>query len=378
MRRTALYSMHRALGARLIGFGGWEMPLHYSSITDEHLAVRKASGIFDISHMGEIFIKGEGARAFTNSAFTNDSASLEVGQGQYSMLCNDAGGVIDDLYLFRIDTKHFLCIVNASRIESVWEWLHILRKRADFANDFADVSIENVSEKMSALAIQGPRSAAIFKSCFPQKSLCGRNVKQAAALKKNEIGGFESDGQKLWISRTGYTGEDGFEMFANHDCIVTLWRKIIDTGQSKGLQCIGLGARDTLRIEMAYPLYGCELSPNISPLQADLGSFVKLKKRTFVGRESLCKQKSEGLKRRSIALKMIGSAPPPRTGYAVKASGNAIGRITSGAFSPSLRAGIAMAFIDIGFAQTGKDLEIEIRGRSFPAIIVKKPFYKKT
>lgn len=374
LKRTSLYESHQKCGARLVEFGGWEMPVQYSSIIDEHHAVRRASGLFDISHMGEIFVTGREALAFVNHVLTNDARELELGQGQYTLLCNEEGGVVDDLYLFHIAESEYLLVVNASRIDAVDDWLAEIRSSGTWEN----LRVENRSDQLSAVAVQGPRVSDFIGDCVPGTSAGGRSGRKVTELLKNEIADFEHEGESLLVSRTGYTGEDGFEFVGTHSAIVSLWDRLLAEGHRGCLQPCGLGARDTLRTEMGYPLYGHELSETISPLEAGLGFFVKLGKGPFMGSEALQIQKTEGVARRSVAFKMVGKTPPPRPEYNVKAGGTPIGLTTSGSVSPSLKTGIGMALVEIDYAKSGTDLTIEIRGREFPALAVKKPIYSKS
>ena len=371
LKRTPLYDIHQSLGARLVEFGGWEMPVQYSSIIDEHLAVRKSSGLFDISHMGELFVSGSDALAFVNRVFTNDASCLADGEGQYTLLCNDAGGVVDDLYLFQLAEQSILLVVNASRISEVVAWLDTLQARFDFP----DLDVENRSDLLGAVAIQGPTVGSFIDECFSGGSVRGRSVDSVGGLKKNEIGDFRFDNSNVWISRTGYTGEDGFEIIAENDVIPQVWQRLMAKGHQGCLQPIGLGARDTLRTEMGYPLYGHELSETISPLEAGLGFFVKLTKDDFVGKSALGTQKAEGLKRRSVGFKMVGKAPPPRPGYSVVIDGKTVGETTSGTVSPSLKGGIGLALVKTDIAKIGVEFSLEIRGRSYPAVSAKKPLH---
>ena len=371
LKKTALYDVHESLGARLVEFGGWEMPVQYSGIIDEHLAVRKSSGLFDISHMGEIFVSGSNALRFVNYALSNDAGTLAVGEGQYTIMCQHDGGVVDDLYVFRVDDDRFLLVVNASRIEAGFSWLESLRDGLDWG----DFELSNQSDALSAVAVQGPRVIDFIATCIPGASVGGTTVDTVTQLEKNAIGQFSFGETTIWVSRTGYTGEDGFEVIAANDDIASVWRTLMAEGHQGCLQPIGLGARDTLRTEMGYPLYGHELSESISPLEAGLGFFVKLGKDDFVGHSALVKQKSEGLKRRSVAFKMTSKSPPPRPEYSVWMGEERVGETTSGSVSPSLKTGIGMALIDASKAKSGLEISIEIRGRRYSAIKVKKPIY---
>jgi aminomethyltransferase len=377
MKRTPLFAAHQRLGGKLIEFGGWEMPVQYTSITDEHLAVRKAAGIFDISHMGEILVGGPQAEAFLNSALTNDARKLPAGQGQYTLMCNERGGVVDDLYAYRLSSEGYLLIVNASRIEADAAWLE--RRLAAF--DRRDgVRLQNVSDATGAVAVQGPRVAEFIARCFPAASIGGTAVRTVAELKKNQIAKFMFEGREIWISRTGYTGEDGFEIVAPAEIIEAVWNRLFSAGQSHGLKPAGLGARDTLRTEVCYPLYGHELDENTTPVEAGLGFFVALDKGEFAGRQVLADQKANGADRKLAAFKMTEKSAPPRPHYtiwSVGTSGARLGEVVSGTQSPSLGIGIGMGYVPAETAKTGTPLEIEIRGKRAAAVVVPRPIYRK-
>ena len=273
MKRTPLYAAHQRLGGKLIEFGGWEMPVQYTSITDEHLAVRKAAGLFDISHMGEVLISGAGAEAFLNQTLTNDIRKLAAGQGQYTLMCNERGGVIDDLYAYRLTDCEYLLIINASRIDTDVAWLE--RQLAAFPRG-SEVKFQNTSDTTGAVAVQGPRVVEFIGSFCHGPSTGGTPVARVTDLKKNQAGRFSFAGQPIWISRTGYTGEDGFEIVAPGQHIEAIWNQLLAAGRPYGLKPAGLGARDTLRTEVCYPLYGHELDENTTPIEAGVGFFVTL------------------------------------------------------------------------------------------------------
>jgi len=377
MKRTPLYAVHQRLGGKLIEFGGWEMPVQYTSITDEHLAVRKAAGLFDISHMGEVLISGAGAEAFLNQTLTNDIRKLAPGQGQYTLLCNERGGVIDDLYAYRLAAQEYLLIINASRIEADVAWL--ARQLAAFAGR-GEAKLENASDALGALAVQGPRVVEFIDGCFPGASTGGTSVARVTDLKKNQVASFSFAGDRVWVSRTGYTGEDGFEVVAPGQLIEAIWNQLLSAGQTYGLKPAGLGARDTLRTEVCYPLYGHELDEDTTPIEAGLGFFVALDKGEFIGRSVLAEQKAKGPAKKLVAFKMTDRSAPPRPHYPIWSTGPdaaKIGDVTSGTQSPSLGMGIGMGYVPPGFAQAGTVIEIEIRGKRAPAIVVPKPIYRK-
>ena len=368
LKRTPLFNTHNELGARMVEFGGWEMPVLYSSIAQEHHAVRQAAGLFDISHMGEFLFDGPDALKFLNQLLTNDLAKLEPGQGQYTLLCQDNGGVIDDLYAYRLSDTHYLLIVNASRLEIDWMWIKAQRNSR---HKSLQLEMSNPSDDLAAMALQGPKAAEIIAGVFPT----------AAELRKNQIAELEFAGATAWVSRTGYTGEDGFEMVLPNGRAAALWEDLMSLGQALGLVPAGLGARDTLRTEAGYSLYGHELTSDTTPIEAALGWAVALEKPCFNGREMLAAQKKDGVSRRCIAFKMTGKSAPPREQYKIFSSdgtGREIGEVTSGTQSPSLGCGIGLGYVESAHAKSGAGIEIEIRNRRFPAQVVKRPIFQKS
>jgi aminomethyltransferase len=373
LKHTPLYPAHQKLGAKLIEFGGWEMPVYYTSIIEEHQAVRTAAGLFDISHMGEIRARGSAASEFLNAVLTNDLRKLTPGLCQYSLLCNAKGGVVDDLYVCRIAAEEFLLIVNASRIAADVLWLE--KQLAAFARRDG-VELKNVSDDFGAVAVQGPKVAAFIDSCFGGE----KSPRAATGLRKNEIIRCNFSGQPVLVSRTGYTGEDGFEVVAPAQITGALWDKILDAGRPFGLKPAGLGARDTLRTEACYPLYGHELDENTTPLEAGLGFFVALEKGDFTGRAVLAEQKITGPAKKLAAFKMAGRSAPPRPQYPIwSAAGKVehIGAVTSGTQSPTLGVGIGLGYLPPQFSAPNTAIGIEIRGKQAPALVVPRPFYRK-
>lgn len=368
MRRTPLFSAHQKLGARLIEFGGWEMPVFYTSIADEHVATRMAAGIFDISHMGEITASGEEAGEFLNFLLTNDIRKLRPGLGQYTLLCQESGGVIDDLYVYQIGPEDYLMVVNAARIDADYAWME--KQWAGFPHR-AKVKLANVSDAFGAVAVQGPKVAAFIDACLDRGG-------SPSELGKNEIKRATFGGKEALISRTGYTGEDGFEIVAPSAAMEGLWNAIIDIGRPHGLKPAGLGARDTLRTEVCYPLYGHELDEHTTPLEAGLGFFVALDKGDFLGKQALLAQKAAGPTRKLAAFKMQGRCAPPRPGYPIWTPGSSspVGQVTSGTHSPTLNAGIGLGYVGRDFAAPNTAVEIEIRSQRFPATLVARPIYK--
>jgi aminomethyltransferase len=361
----------------MVEFGGWEMPVHYSSIIEEHLAVRKAAGLFDISHMGEIRVGGSSAEVFLNQTLTNDVRKLAVGQGQYTLMCNDRGGVIDDLYAYRLAAADYLLIVNASRIEADVAWLE--KQRGAFT-PHSDLQLKNLSHETGALAVQGPSVVRFIDACIAGASIGGSPVALLSDLKKNQIARFRFSGAQIWVGRTGYTGEDGFEIVTPAGILEAVWSRLLSVGQAHGLKPAGLGARDTLRTEVCYPLYGHELDEDTTPVEAGLNSFVALDKGAFVGRAVLAEQQARGASRKLVAFRMAGRAAPPRPHYSIwSPAPNAprLGEVTSGTQSPSLGVGIGLGYVPPAFAKPQTAIEIEVRGKRAPAAVVPKPIYRK-
>jgi len=359
-KKTPLNEEHVRLGAKMIPFGDWIMPVQYSSIMDEHQAVRNNVGVFDISHMGQLVATGPDAGGWLNEMLTNNIEKLEVGTGQYTFLLNENGGIIDDLIVYRTAPEEFLLVVNASRADEDFAWLkqHLA----------ASGELKNRSAGFGGVAIQGPRVVDLFHA------LLGDTVELPA---RNHIVERELDGMNISIARTGYTGEDGVEVFFPAKDAVKFWNLLLEKGEQFGIRPCGLGARDTLRLEMCYPLNGSDLSPEHNPIEAGLGFFVDLKKPRFIGREVLVEAKESGTTNRLVPFRMKSKGPPPRPHYGVWLGGEQIGEATSGTLSPSLNQGIGMAYLPTPHARAGTEIEIEIRGQKFPAIIEKKPLYKK-
>ena len=361
LQKTPLYDEHVRLGAKMIPFGNWIMPVQYSGIMDEHQAVRKNVGVFDISHMGQLVATGPKTGAWLNEMLTNNVEKLEVGTGQYTFLLNERGGIIDDLIVYRTAPETFLLVVNASRTDEDIAWLQ--QHLGDNGR------LENRSADFGGLAIQGPRIVELFNA------ILGPNAQLPA---RNQIRDFDYDGMKLTIARTGYTGEDGVEVFFLAGEAAKVWNAILERGKALDIRPCGLGARDTLRLEMCYPLNGSDLSPEHNPIEAGLGFFVDLKKPKFVGRDVLVDAKENGTPNRLVAFRMKSKGPPPRPHYSVWREDARIGEVTSGSLSPSLNEGIGMAYVASAHAKAGIEIEIEIRDRKLPAIIEKKPLYKKS
>jgi aminomethyltransferase len=372
LKHTPLFTAHQKLGGKLVEFGGWEMPVQYTSITDEHLAVRKAAGIFDISHMGEVTVSGSGAAEFLNSVLTNDIRKLAPGEGQYTLMGNECGGVIDDLYAYRLSGEVFFLVINASRIEPDVAWL-----QAQAAKFSGELNLTDASHQYAAVAVQGPRVKEFIDACIPGASVSGMRVNRVTGLKKNQIAGFHFEQGGVLVSRTGYTGEDGFEIVGSDETIRHVWDALFIAGHAFGIKPCGLGARDTLRTEVCYPLYGHELDEQTTPIEAGLGFFVALDKGEFNGRSALAEQKANGTRKKLVAFKMAGKSAPPRPQYPIWVNGAIAGIVTSGTQSPSLGIGIGMGYVPVELAKPDTKIEIEIRGKRFAAVVVPKPVYRK-
>ena len=354
-KRTCLYDKHVALGALIAPFAGFDMPIQYSGITEEHNAVRRHCGVFDVSHMGEVLVTGSEAEKYINHIFTNDVRGLPVGKVLYGMMCYPDGGVVDDTCICKLEDQVFLMTINASNIDKDIAWIE--KNAAGF-----DVVIKNKSENYGQLALQGPEAEAKIESVL------GISTKD---LNFYEVRQVKTDGEVIIVSRTGYTGEDGFEIYGSPKYINEAWDKLI----AAGITPCGLGCRDTLRFEVGLPLYGNELSDKISPVMAGLSMFVKLDKEEFIGKDALQKQKAEGVSQRLRGIVLEGNAIP-RHGYKVMKEGKEVGVVTTGYRLISTPKSCAVALVDAS-VQMGDKLEIQIRKKSFPGIVVKKKFYDK-
>lgn len=355
-KRTCLYDKHVALGALISPFGGFGMPIQYTNIVDEHNAVRQACGVFDVSHMGEVLVTGAESEKFVNYIFTNDIAGAPDGKIFYGMMCHPTGGVVDDLLVYKMAEQRYFLVINASNIDKDVAWI------VEQAKNF-DVTVENQSEKYGEVAVQGPNTEEIVERVL------GIHCNDLAFYTCKEV---EIAGETIIISRTGYTGEDGFEIYGSHAFTNEVWDKLLASGEVK--PC-GLGCRDTLRFEVGLPLYGDELADDITPLEAGLGMFVKFEK-DFIGKEALLKQKAEGLKRKIVGIELKDKAIP-RHGYEVEADGNVIGVVTTGYNSISTGKSVCMAMLDIDYTKMDTEVAVRIRKKVFPGIVTKKRFYDK-
>jgi aminomethyltransferase len=361
LKRTPLYNIYKEYGGKIVDFAGWEMPIQFEGIIFEHEAVRRNAGLFDVSHMGEVEVKGTGAFEFVQNLVTNDVKALENNQILYAFMCYTNGGVVDDLLVYKFSDEHFYLVINAGNIDKDFQWM--LDNKGLY-----NVEITNTSEIVGELAIQGPKAQKILQKITDMD------------LDKIKFFYFKEDvlvdGVKCLISRTGYTGEDGFEIYASAGEIEQLWRKLLIVGAEDGLKPAALGCRDTLRFEASLPLYGNELSQDITPLEAGFGYFVKLQKDNFIGKEALLKQKEEGLKRKLVGFEMKDRGIP-RHGYEVNMLGEKIGVVTTGYASPTLKKSIGLALIDANYSEVGTEIEIVVRNKSLKAEVISKKFYKK-
>lgn len=360
MKTTPLYEKHVELKGKVIDFGGWALPVEYSGIIPEHEAVRNQAGLFDVSHMGEITVKGEDAEKYLQMIVTNDVSVLNDNQIAYTPMCYPDGGVVDDLLVYKYNSTDYLLVVNAANTQKDYEWL--------LSQSFGNVDIKNVSDEYAQLALQGPEAQNILQKL---SSVDLNLIEFYHFLGDVNVGEF-----KTIVSRTGYTGEDGFELYFKADDGPKMWDLILHAGKEYGLVPAGLGARDTLRFEAALPLYGQEIDKDITPLEAGLGFFVKLSKENFIGKEALAKQKAEGLKRKVIGFEMVDRGIP-RSHYEVFAEGKKIGYVTTGSFSPTLKKNIGLALIEAEYAKEGTEIEISVRNKNLKAKVIKKPFYTK-
>ena len=359
LKKTCLHDLHVELGAKMSPFAGFDMPIQYSGIIDEHNAVRGAAGVFDVSHMGEIFVSGPDAGAFVNHVFTNDVRGLEDGHILYGMMCYPDGGVVDDLLVYKeFDSEAYLLVVNASNIEKDYEWLK------SNAEGF-EVELLNDSDNWGQLAIQGPEAEEAVAELL--------GIDEVREMTFYTFCDIEDEaGSRVILSRTGYTGEDGFEVYARPELIRDMWQWLLESG----VKPCGLGCRDTLRFEAGLPLYGDELSPEITPLMAGLGMFCKLDKPEFIGKDALVAQKAAGAPRKLVGIELNDNAIP-RAGYPVELEdGTQVGVVTTGYHSISLGKSICFALVDASVSQLGTPLWIHIRKKVFPGIVVKKRFYQ--
>jgi aminomethyltransferase len=361
MKRTPLYDTHVRLGARIVPFAGWEMPLSYSGVLEEHRATRTAVGLFDVSHMGRIAVEGSGAVPLLLKTCTGNVEKLPVGRMQYVLACNEMGGILDDLMIYRLGETAYLVCANASNAEKIESWMR------SHAAGVPGVHVRNRTFELAQLAIQGPRSIDVIGS------LSGTDL---ASVRPRRCLEADVAGVRMWASRSGYTGEPGFELVLPADRAEKVWDALIVRGKNADLKPCGLGCRDTLRLEMGYPLYGNDMDESVTPVEAALDFAVDPDNRSFIGREVILGQMRSGTKQRRAAFELLERGVP-RHGCAVYSGGEAIGEVTSGNHSPSLNRGIGLALVKPEFCEAGTKFEVDIRGRRVPAVTVELPFYKR-
>ncbi len=360
MKDTALTHIHKALRAKLVGFAGYNMPVQYEGVNAEHETVRNSVGVFDVSHMGEFLISGDKALQLIQKVTSNDAEKLKIGDAQYSCFPNEDGGIVDDLICYRIKEKTYLLVVNASNIDKDWNWISKF-------NQNIGAEMRNLSEDYSLLAIQGPKAVEAMQS------LTSENLSAIKfyTFKVNDFAGIDN----VIISATGYTGSGGFEIYCKNDEVEQIWKKVFEAGADFGIKPIGLAARDTLRLEMGYCLYGNDINDTTSPIEAGLGWITKFTK-CFVNDDYLKKQKEEGVSKKLIAFELTERGIPRHDYDIVDANGAKIGIVTSGTMSPSLKKGIGMGYVPTAFSKKGSEIFIQIRKKQIPAVVVKLPFYK--
>lgn len=359
--RTSLYENHVAAGAKMVPFAGFKMPVQYAGVIEEHRRVRSAAGLFDVSHMGEIEIEGPGAGAYVQNLVTNNAARLEIGRVMYTVMCRESGGIVDDLTVYRRGERRYMAVVNAANIQKDLEWMS--------AQKAHDCTLRDVSGETGLLALQGPRAEAILSGLMPGGGDLGEIPFYWA--REREVAGC-----RVLVSRTGYTGEDGFELYLAAADAPRLWGALLEAGAPEGLCPCGLGARDTLRTEMKYPLYGNDIDETANPLEAGLGWVVKFKAGDFIGREALLNIKEAGLARRLVGFEMIDRGIP-RHGAEILAGGKVAGVVTSGTMGPSLGKAIGIGYVPVEYSKEGSEIAVSIRGTARAARVVKTPFYRK-
>ncbi|CAH0345713.1 glycine cleavage system aminomethyltransferase GcvT [Bacillus sp. CECT 9360] len=362
LKRTSLHEVYKENGGKTIDFGGWELPVQFSGIKDEHEAVRTKVGLFDVSHMGEIEVKGPESIAFLQRMLTNDVLKLKAGGAQYTAMCYENGGTVDDLIVYKKSEGDYLLVVNAANIDKDFNWLQ--------TNLVEDVELVNISSDISQLALQGPAAEKVLQKLTENTDLS--EIKFFTFEENVDLAGITA-----LVSRTGYTGEDGFEIYCKSEDGPVLWRKLLEAGKEEGIQPIGLGARDTLRFEANLALYGQELSPDITPIEAGIGFAVKTDKEAdFIGKAVLSEQKEKGAPRKIVGIEMVDRGIP-RHGYPVYAGDELIGEITTGTQSPTLKKNIGLAILNKGYTELGTEVEVEIRSKRLKAQVVATPFYKR-
>ncbi|MDQ0351003.1 aminomethyltransferase [Alkalibacillus filiformis] len=363
IKRTPIFPEYEKLGAKTIDFGGWDLPVQFSSIKEEHHATREKAGLFDVSHMGEVTVTGPDSEAFLQKMVTNDVSKLNINQAQYTAMCYPDGGTVDDFLIYKRDEEDYLLVVNAANTEKDYEWL--------VEHQEGNVEINNISEGLVQLALQGPNAQSILQKITPEDLSAIKFFRFKDDVKVNGVE------HGALVSRTGYTGEDGFEIYINRESGVDLWNAILKAGEDEGLQAIGLGARDTLRFEANLALYGQELTKDITPIEAGIGFAVKVNKEIdFIGKEVLKEQKENGPKRKLVGIEMIDKGIP-RNGYPVMKDEEEVGFVTSGTQSPTLGKNVGLALVDTQYVNEGEELQVKVRKRTLNAQVVPTPFYKR-
>ncbi|HEY4602623.1 MAG TPA: glycine cleavage system aminomethyltransferase GcvT [Cerasibacillus sp.] len=366
LKRTPLFSEYEKYGAKTIDFGGWDLPVQFSGIKHEHEVTRTKAGLFDVSHMGEIVVKGPKSLSFLQKMTTNDVSKLTLNRAQYTFMCNENGGVIDDFLIYMLDDNYYLLVVNAANTEKDLQWLNDHNR---YTNE--ELIISDVTKDYVQLALQGPKAETILQK------LTDTNLKDIKFFRFRSDVRFHGLNTEAIVSRTGYTGEDGFEIYIDQSCGSKLWNALLENGKEEGLEPVGLGARDTLRFEANLPLYGQELSEDITPIEAGLNFFVKVDKGvSFIGEDVLKDQLEKGTTRKLVGIEMIDRGIP-RTGYDVWHEDERIGHVTSGTQAPTLKKNIGLALIKTAYAEEGTEIDVQVRKRKLKAKIIETPFLKK-
>lgn len=363
LKKTPLLAMHEKYGGKIIDFGGWALPVQFAGIIEEHLAVRQQAGLFDVSHMGEIDVRGPQALDLVQKLITNDASKLVLNQVLYTPMCYPDGGIVDDLLVYRLAEDHFFLVVNASNIAKDFDWI------LKVAVGYPGAKVENLSDSIAQLALQGPLAEGILQKLTDTElsTIAYYHCRQGVSVA----------GCRCLVSRTGYTGEDGLEIYSKPEDAATLWEAILEEGSDEGVVPVGLGARDTLRFEARLPLYGHEINQEITPLEAGLGIFVKLEKPDFIGRDVLVRQKEEGLRRKLVGFEMVDRGIP-RQGYPIAKDGVEVGFVSTGSYSPTLEKNIGLGYVPVDLSKTGTELEVVIRGKGVKAKVIRTPFYQRT
>ena len=361
MRRTVLYEAHKALNAQFVEFAGWEMPISYSGVLEEHKAVRTAAGLFDVSHMGRIQVDGQGAKGFLQHLSTADVDALRAGQACYTLFCNNGGGVIDDLLIYKLKRASFLVCVNAANRDKCLNWINTN------APDFQNVSIIDLGDSIAQIAIQGPKSLEIMQK-LTDVDLSPVKLKYFV---EGRLGGMDA-----YIARTGFTGERGYEIFLPAMIAPGIWDSILKQGEEYGIKPAGLGCRDTLRLEMGYPLYGNDMDDKTTPVEANLDKAVDFDKGDFIGRDAILQKKEKGIERKLVGFELLQKGVP-RHGCRIYSNGKTLGVVTSGNFSPTLKKGIGMGYVLPQYSKPGTEILIDIRGKAAVSVVVEPPFYRK-